>query len=209
MPRPASTCTDSTARMGSRLAEATWMAVTTGDSSPPAVSWLVTTRPAPGRAMPSSCSTAHGGGRSVGEQMAEVGVAGGTAGLGADHAVAAILDAGDATVGDLAVEARPAGAGVEPGVAVEQLGVAHDTAVDAGVLVVPVLAGERPLGAGLLGDVVLQRRQAAADPVVGRATVGWVRHACVSLRDAARHGRARASSSFGWRWMRGAPAMPR
>jgi hypothetical protein len=33
---------------GSRLAGAMWMAATTGDRSPPAISWLVTTRPAPG-----------------------------------------------------------------------------------------------------------------------------------------------------------------
>ena len=56
-------------------------------------------------------------------------------------------------------EARPAAVGVELGLGVEQLGAAHDAVVGAGLVGVPVLAGERPLGAGLLRDVELHRSQ--------------------------------------------------
>src|SRR4051794_6476674 len=53
------------------------------------------------------------------------------------------------------IEARPAGAGIELGVGVEQLLTAHDAAIHAVLVAVVVLAGERTLRPGLLGYVVL------------------------------------------------------
>src|SRR5262249_4793294 len=64
--------------------------------------------------------------------------------LGATHEEAPILLGLDLVVGDGFEEARPAGAGVELGVRAEQVGAAGGAAVGPGLVVVPVLAGERP-----------------------------------------------------------------
>ena len=64
-------------------------------------------------------------------------------------------------------EARPAGARLELGVRAEQLGAAAGAAVDAVVLDVDVLPGERPLGALLAHHVVLLGGQ-LADATAGR-----------------------------------------
>ena len=50
--------------------------------------------------------------------------------------------------------------------------VAHHAAVDAVVVAVPVGAGEGPLGAGLLGDLVLQRAEAPAQLRVALGGIG-------------------------------------
>src|SRR5438067_9981934 len=62
---------------------------------------------------------------------------------------------------------RPAGAGIELGVRAEELGAAAHAAVHALVVVVPVLAAERLLGALLARHVVLHRRELLAPLGVG------------------------------------------
>src|SRR5690606_9586330 len=96
-----------------------------------------------------------GGLRAVGEDVAEVAVAPSAAGLGADHPVARVGVQGDPVRRDRLPEARPARPRVVLGVGAEQLEVAHDTAVDAGFLGVPVGAGEGPFGAGPACDLEL------------------------------------------------------
>ena len=64
-------------------------------------------------------------------------------------------------------EARPAGARLELRVGREQRRAAAHAHVGAVVVAVPVLAGERPLGAGLAGDLVLLGRQPLTPLVVG------------------------------------------
>src|SRR5215207_6244709 len=98
-------------------------------------------------------------GRTVVEDVAEVGVAVLADDLGAAHEEAVVRPQLDVLeVGRLG-EAGPAGAGVELGVGGEQLGAAADAAVHALRLLVPVGTGERPLGAGLAGDLELLGRQ--------------------------------------------------
>lgn len=87
--------------------------------------------------------------------------------FGADHAVAGVGVAGDFAFGYLLPEAGPACAGVVFGVAGEQLLVAHYAVVGAVGVAVPVFAAERPLGAGVLGYLVLQRGEAVFQ-------VGWL-----------------------------------
>src|SRR4051812_36826304 len=114
--------------------------------------------------------------------MAQVRTAVGAADLDPLHAESAVLDVLDG-VGDRLVERRPAAAGVELGVRLEELGAAGLAGVDALGLGVGVLAGERSLGAGLAQYGVLLRREfltplllalvhlvAHASTVVGQAT---------------------------------------
>ena len=109
-----------------------------------------------------------GGLRAVGEDVAEVGATGRAADLGADHEVRAVLDELDLGRVDGLPEARPPAAGVELHLGAEQRRVAHDAVVGAGVLGVPVLAAEGPLGARVLGDLVLQRGEPLLQLVVAR-----------------------------------------
>src|ERR1051326_4570574 len=106
--------------------------------------------------------------RAVVEEVPEVGVAGGAADLGADHAVLAVLDLLDLAAVDGRPEAGPPGAGVELGVRLEQRRAAHDALVHPDALVVPVLAGEGPLGGAALRDLVLHRREALLQLGVAR-----------------------------------------
>src|SRR5947208_1112166 len=87
---------------------------------------------------------------------------------GWDTSMAAGFGVLDPAVVDRLVEARPAAVGVELRLRVEQLGTAHDAVVRARLLGVPVLAGERPLGAGLLGHVELHRRELQLELLGGR-----------------------------------------
>src|SRR5688572_14699369 len=86
--------------------------------------------------------------RTVREEVAEVGTAVRAADLDPGHAVAEVGVGLDRVLADRPPEARPTGAGVVLGVAREQRLVAHDAAIDPGVVVVPVDAGEGALGTG-------------------------------------------------------------
>src|SRR5581483_5459306 len=70
----------------------------------------------------------------VREEMAEMAAAAAAQHLGADHAVAVVLDQLDVGVRGRLVEARPAGAGLELGVRAEELGAAARAAVRAVLL---------------------------------------------------------------------------
>src|SRR4029079_9291139 len=87
--------------------------------------------------------------RTVVEHVAEVAAAVLADDLRAAHAVRVVLAHLDVLVQLGLGEARPAGAGLELGRRVEQLGAAARAAVDAVVMAVPVAAGEGPLGPGL------------------------------------------------------------
>src|SRR5947208_593558 len=91
----------------------------------------------------------------VGEHVTEVGPAGPAAHFDAHHAVRAVGDALDHVGVDRLPVARPAAAGVELGARSEQRSAAADAVVAAVVPVVPVLAGERPLGGRVARHLVL------------------------------------------------------
>ena len=88
-----------------------------------------------------------GGAGAVGEDVAEVGVALGAAHFDAAHAVAGVFDGAQGGVRHRFEVTRPAAAGIELRGRVEQGRGAADAAVDAVLVVVPILAGKRPLGA--------------------------------------------------------------
>src|SRR5690606_25291670 len=104
---------------------------------------------------------------SVGEDVSEVGVAGGAEDLDATHPVAEVLLGPDGVAADRCPEAGPPRPGVVLGVGVEELVAAAGAAVDAVALEVPVLAGGGALGALLAADVVLLRRELPAPLFVG------------------------------------------
>ena len=81
--------------------------------------------------------------------------------LAADHAVARVGLASHVFFPRRLPEARPAAAGLELVLRAEQLGPAAYAAVLALVVVVPVLAGERALGAVLARHLELLRRELA------------------------------------------------
>ena len=110
-----------------------------------------------------------------------MGAAGSADCFGAGHAVAGVGVAGDFAFGDFFPEAGPACAGVVFGFAGEQLLVAHYAVVGAVGVAVPVFAAKRPLGAGVLGHLVLQRGEAVFQ-------VGWLVGHGVLLRREARCG---------------------
>ena len=97
--------------------------------------------------------------RAVGEHMAEMAVAVRRAHLGADHAVGGVAQLVDVGGLDRLGEARPAAAGIVLVGGGEQRLARDDVDVDAGLLVVEVLAGAGPLGAALLRDPILLRRE--------------------------------------------------
>src|SRR3954467_1081949 len=113
-------------------------------------------------------AVAVAGGRAVavGEDVAEVRAAVGAADLDALHAVRGVLDVLD-RVGDRLVERRPAAAGVELRVRLEEPGVAGLAGVDALGLGVGVLADEGTLRAGLAEHRVLLGRELLAPLLVG------------------------------------------
>src|SRR3954469_5790225 len=86
-----------------------------------------------------------GGLRPVVEHMAEVGAALAANGFGAPHQKTIVLFALDILRGNRRPEARPAGAGIELGIGAKQLVTTADTTIHALFVVVPILAGERPL----------------------------------------------------------------
>src|ERR1700757_4974908 len=79
--------------------------------------------------------------------------------LGADHAVAMVPLFVDMAFRSRLGEARPAAAGVELGIGLEQGLPATGTDIGAGFGLILVLARERPLGRLLAQDRVLHRRQ--------------------------------------------------
>src|SRR5581483_326046 len=100
--------------------------------------------------------------RAVIEDVAEVRAAAAALDLGADHAVARVLDLGDGVLVERLPEARPAGARLELGLGREERLPAADAAVGARVVVVPVSAGEGPLGALVARDLELLLRELRA-----------------------------------------------
>src|SRR5438105_8411897 len=85
------------------------------------------------------------------------------------HPVAAVDLLGHAALAGRTREAGPAGPRVELGGGVEEGLAAADAAVDALLVVIPVHAGERPLGGPAAGDGVLLRGQSGALLVLLRA----------------------------------------
>lgn len=94
--------------------------------------------------------------------MSEVGSTSCAGDLGAHHAVGGVACGGNSVGSDGGGETGPPGSGVELRVGVEEVLAADHTAVPPRVVAVPVAAGERPLGTGLLGDVVLLGGQAGS-----------------------------------------------
>src|SRR5260221_5204489 len=84
--------------------------------------------------------------RAIGEDVAQVGVAAAANDLGPHHEMAFIGHERDAVVVERLPETRPAGAGLELGLRVEQRLTAADAGVCACFVVVPVFAAEGPFG---------------------------------------------------------------
>src|SRR6266702_81477 len=103
----------------------------------------------------------------AGEHVPEVAVAAGAARLHPAHAQRAVLDQPHRVGLGRLVERRPPAVALELRVRPEQLLPAGPAAVDADGLGVDVLAGERPLGAGLAQHVVLLRGQLAPPLLLG------------------------------------------
>ena len=93
--------------------------------------------------------------RAVGEDVALVRAAAGADDLGADHAVAGVADGLEVPLGEGLGEARPAGAALELGAAVEQRQPAQPAGEHARPLLVEEDAAERRLGAMLEQHVLL------------------------------------------------------
>lgn len=104
--------------------------------------------------------------------MAEVGAAAVAGDFGAEHAEAAVDVLVDQVLVVRAVEARPAAARVELGFGAEERCVAADAAVGAGVVAVPVDAGEGAFGALAAGYLVLEFVQLLAPFGVGLVDSG-------------------------------------
>src|SRR5262249_4178867 len=86
--------------------------------------------------------------------------------LGAPHEQAVVRPQLDRVGDGGLVEAGPPGARVELGIRAEQLGAAAGAPVEAVLVVVDVLTGERPLSVRLTQDAVLQRGQLLAPLLV-------------------------------------------
>src|SRR5258706_3544395 len=100
-----------------------------------------------------------GGSRPVVESVAQVRIALRTQHLYAAHAVGAVDPRFDVRVVGRLPETGPAGARIELGPGLKQLGVAANTAVGAVLVHVPILAGEGRLGAALPRHLILLRRK--------------------------------------------------
>src|SRR5678815_3342621 len=100
-----------------------------------------------------------GGLGTVGEDVTQMRIAARAQHFGAPHEEAAILLERDGFFRHRRPEARPARAGIVFRRRFEQRRAAADAAIEARLLVVPMLAGERPLGAVLARDVILLGRQ--------------------------------------------------
>src|SRR5438477_1507923 len=93
--------------------------------------------------------------RAVGEDMALVTAAAGADDLGSDHTVAGVADRLQMSLGERLGEARPTGAALELGAAMEQRQPAQATGEHARPLFVEEYAAERRLGAMLEQDALL------------------------------------------------------
>src|SRR6478672_9301992 len=93
--------------------------------------------------------------RAVGEDVALVRAAAGADDLGPDHAVAGVADGREVPLSERLGKARPAGAALELGAAVEQRQAAQAAGEDARPFLVEEYAAERRLGAMLEEDVLL------------------------------------------------------
>src|SRR3954447_9467863 len=111
-------------------------------------------------------AVARGRAVAVGEHVPEVGAAVGAAHLDPLHPAGGVLDVLH-SVGHRLVEARPAAAGVELRVGLEELRPARLAGVHARGLGVGVLPDERSLGAGLAQHGVLLGRELLAPLLVG------------------------------------------
>src|SRR5581483_2787638 len=116
--------------------------------------------------------------RSVREDMAEMAGAFRAQYLCADHAVGGVVFLVDMTLDGRRGEARPAAAGIELGVGLEQRLAAAGAHIGAGLSLIFVLAGERPLGRLLTQYSILHRRQLLAP--LGFAFGDFVRYLGVS-----------------------------
>src|SRR5437588_11203173 len=103
-----------------------------------------------------------GGAGAVVEDVAEMAVALRTQHLGADHAVGHVALLVDMAVDGRRRKTRPAAAGIELGVGLEQRLAAAGARIGALAVLVLILAGERPLGRLLAQHRILHRRQLAA-----------------------------------------------
>src|SRR6185312_3890792 len=103
-----------------------------------------------------------GGLGAIGEDVSEVGAAGGAGGFDAPHAESPVFMLFDGVRGDGVVEAGPAAAGVELGLRLEQRSIAGGAVVQAIGVVVGQGAGEGTLRALFAHHVVLLRRELGA-----------------------------------------------
>src|SRR5215469_7462108 len=85
--------------------------------------------------------------------MAQVSIATAAGHGSAHHAEARVAQLFYVLLRDRLPEARPAGTGLELGIGVEQRRITADAAIQTGLVVVPVLAGEGHLGAVMTGDL--------------------------------------------------------
>src|SRR3989454_10493086 len=100
--------------------------------------------------------------------MAEMGIAMGRADFGTHGEQRSVRLLVDVRRLEPLREARPPGAGLELVERAEQRLPRHDVHVDPGLVVVPELVCERPLGGVVLGHLVLQRSQRAPQLGVAR-----------------------------------------
>jgi hypothetical protein len=105
--------------------------------------------------------------RTIGEDVAEMGIAGGAANLRSPHEERAVRMLAHGGSGNRRREARPAGARIELGVGGKQGRAAAVAAVDAAALLVPERPGEGAFGAVLPGHVVLRGCQLGAPFALG------------------------------------------
>src|SRR4026208_2345630 len=89
------------------------------------------------------------------ENMAEMSVAFAAHRFGAPHAVAVVVLGLDVLLHRRRPETRPAGARIELGFPAEQFIAATDAAINALLVIVPILARKRPLRAFLARDIEL------------------------------------------------------
>src|SRR5205814_9959720 len=110
--------------------------------------------------------------RTVGEDVTEMRTARSAHDFGARHAHAAIGVLLDDLGRDRLPEAAPSRSALELAPAVEERLLADHTAVGAFVVAVPVDAAERPLGARMLRDLILQGIEALVQLGVAEARLG-------------------------------------
>src|SRR4029077_15384214 len=132
--------------------------------------------------------------RAVVEHVPEVTAAAGAADLGAGHSVGGVGEHLYVLGQGRLVEARPAGARLELRVGAEQRSAAPGAVVHAIFLDIPVLAGERALGALLAQHLVLLGRELVTPLGVGLLAL-WRRHVSPCDSGSGSKGSAVASGS--------------